>query len=297
MQKATLYREIKSYAIITFFLALYSVSIVGFVINSGIVSGGINGLSTLIYYASAKYIPVGYASFVLNGVLLLIALKILGRGFGAKTVYAIFMISFFITLAQIYIKEPFLEDVTLSTVIGGAMIGLCLGTIFNYGGSTGGTDIVAMIVNKYREVSPGRVILYADILIIGSGFIVFYFFMDKTALESFRILIYGFVSVGVASYTIDLIVLGQQQSVQMLIFSKKHDELADEIGTNLHRGVTMINGQGWYTKEETKILLVVTRKNEMQDVLRLVKSIDPQAFTSIGTVTGVYGQGFSQIKN
>ncbi len=297
MQKATIFREVKSYAIITFFLALYSLSIVGFVINSGVVSGGVNGLGTLIYYGTGKLIPVGYSSFVINGILLLIALKIIGAGFGAKTVYAIFAISFFITLAQKYITTPFLEDVTLSTVIGGALIGFSLGSVFNQGGSTGGTDIVAMIVNKFREVSPGRVILYLDIFIIGSGFIVFYFFLDKTALEAFRIMVYGFITVAVCSYTIDLVVLGQQQSVQMFIFSKKHEEIANQISTNLHRGVTLIHGKGWYTKEETEVLMVVTRKNEMQDVLRLVKSIDPQAFTSIGAVTGVYGQGFSQIKS
>jgi uncharacterized membrane-anchored protein YitT (DUF2179 family) len=297
MQKTDLFREIKSYVIITFFLALYSVSIVGFVINAEIVSGGVNGFATLIYYFSGKYIPVGYSSFVLNGILLLIALKILGKGFGIKTVYAIFMISFFITIAQKYITMPFLDDITLSALIGGIMIGVCIGSVFNYGGSTGGTDILALIVNKYREVSPGRVILYADIFIIGSGFLVFYFFLDKTALEAFRILIYGFIIMAVSAYVIDLIVLGQQQSVQMLIFSKKHEEIAEKIGTNLHRGVTMIHGKGLYTKEETEILMVVTRKNEMQDVLRLIKTIDPQAFTSIGAVTGVYGQGFSQIKN
>ncbi|MDR0437328.1 MAG: YitT family protein, partial [Bacteroidales bacterium] len=152
MQKNTLTQEFKNYAVITFFLALYAVSLVGFIINHKIVGGGVSGLGTLIYYASGKFIPVGVTSLIINGALLLIALKVLGRGFGAKTVYAIFMISFFITLAQEYITEPFLEDVTLSTVIGGAMIGLCLGSIFNHGGSTGGTDIVAMIVNKYREV-------------------------------------------------------------------------------------------------------------------------------------------------
>jgi uncharacterized membrane-anchored protein YitT (DUF2179 family) len=296
MIKTTIFQEVKSYAIITFFLALYAVSIVGFIINTGIVSGGVTGFGTLIYYASGKLIPVGYTSLAINGILLLIALKILGRGFGAKTVYAIFMISLFITVAQKYITEPFLDDVTLSTIIGGAMIGFCLGSVFNQGGSTGGTDIVAMIVNKYREVSPGRVILYLDIFIIGSGFIVFHFFLDKTVLEAFRILVYGFISVAVCSYTVDLMVLGEQQSVQMFIFSKKHEEIANEIGTNLHRGVTVIHGKGWYTKEETEILIVVIRKNEMHDVLRIVKRVDSQAFTSIGTVTGVYGKGFSQFK-
>ena len=297
MQKTTILKEVKVYAIITFFLALYAVSIVGFIINAEIVGGGVNGLGTLIYFASGKLIPVGYITFVINGGLLLIALKVLGRGFGAKTVYAVFMLPFFMTLAQSIFKQPFLEEVTLSVVIGGAMVGLCLGTIFTYGGSTGGTDIVAMIVNKYREVSPGRVILLIDVCIIGSGFVVFYFFLDKSALEAFRIMVYGFVVIVVASFTIDKIVLGEQQSVQMFIFSKKHDEIANDIGTNLHRGVTLIHGKGWYTKEETDILMVIVRKNEMQDVLRIVKSIDPQAFTSIGAVSGVYGQGFSQIKN
>jgi uncharacterized membrane-anchored protein YitT (DUF2179 family) len=297
MQKITVFQEFKSYAIITFFLALYSVSIVGFIINTGIVGGGLTGFGTLIFYLSGKIIPVGYTTFVINGILLLIALKILGKSFGAKTIYAIFMISLFITLAQKYITEPFLDDMTLSTVIGGALVGFCLGSVFNQGGSTGGTDIVAMIVNKYRNVSPGRVILYADIFVIGSAFIVFHFFMDKTVLEAFRLIVYGFISVAVTSYTIDLIVLGQQQSVQMFIFSKKHNEIADNITTNLHRGVTVIHGKGWYTKEETEVLMVIVRKTEMRNVLNIVKSIDPQAFTSIGAVTDVYGKGFSQIKN
>jgi uncharacterized membrane-anchored protein YitT (DUF2179 family) len=297
MRKINILQEIKTYTIITFFLALYAVAIVGFVINAEIVSGGVNGIGSLVYFASGKLIPVGYTFFVVNAILLFIAVKVLGRGFGAKTVYAIFMVSLFVTLAQKIFTQPFLDDITLSTVIGGALIGLSLGSIFTYGGSTGGTDIVAMIVNKYREVSPGRVILYLDIFIIGSGFIVFYFFLDRTVLEAFRIMVYGFVTVAVASYTIDKIVLGDQQSVQMFIFSKKHEEIADAIGNNLHRGVTMIHGKGWYTKEETEILMVVVRKNELQDVLRIVKTTDPQAFTSIGSVSGVYGQGFSQIKN
>jgi uncharacterized membrane-anchored protein YitT (DUF2179 family) len=228
---------------------------------------------------------------------LLIALKILGKSFGAKTIYAIFIISLFITLAQKYITEPFLDDVTLSTVIGGALIGFCLGSVFNQGGSTGGTDIVAMIINKYRNVGPGRLILYIDIVVIGTAFFVFHFFMEKTILEAFRLIVYGFISVVVASFTIDFIVMGQQQSVQMFIFSKKHDEIADYITTNLHRGVTLIHGKGWYSKEETEILMVIVRKTEMRNVLNVVKTIDPQAFTSIGAVTDVYGQGFSQIKN
>ncbi|MCL2028459.1 MAG: YitT family protein [Bacteroidales bacterium] len=297
MQKTTFFKEFKSYTIITFFLALYSVSIVGFIINSGIVGGGLTGFGTMIYYLSGKLIPVGYSTFLINSILLLIALKVLGKNFGAKTIYAIFLISLFITLAQRYITEPFLDDVTLSTVIGGAIVGFCLGSVFNQGGSSGGTDIVAMIVNKYREISPGRMIFYMDIFIIGSAFMVFHFFMDKTILEAFRLVVYGFISIAVSSYTIDWTMLGQQQSVQMFIFSKKHDDIASAIGTNLHRGVTLIHGKGWYTKEETEILLVIVRKTEMRDVLQIVKRVDPHAFTSIGTVTDVYGQGFSQIKN
>ncbi|MDR2512113.1 MAG: YitT family protein [Bacteroidales bacterium] len=295
--KNTFLSEMKRYVIITFFLAVYSFSLVGFIINSEIVSGGVNGIGILLYYASGHHIQVGYTTFIINAILLIFAWRILGKSFTVKTIFGFVMIAIFINLAQSILKEPFLpNDKTLSAVIGGIIAGFCLGMIFKMGGSTGGTDILAMLINKYRDISPGKVILYADIVIIGSSLLVFHFGMGSTWLEAFRVIVYGFVIMGVCSYTIDLVLLGSQQSVQVFIFSKKHEQIADYISHEMHRGVTIINGEGWYTKKETNILLVVIYKREMSEILKTIRSIDPEAFTSIGTVTGVYGKGFSTIK-
>ncbi|MDE5560061.1 MAG: YitT family protein [Bacteroidales bacterium] len=171
-----------------------------------------------------------------------------------------------------------------------------MGTAFNYGGSTGGTDIVALIITKFHNVSPGRVILYCDLCIISSSFIVFYYFLGKTPEESLRVVLYGFVVMTVTSYTIDLIVLGAQSSVQMLISSRKHEEIAEMISTEMHRGVTLLDAKGFYSKEQSNVLFAVVRKYEMQNVLRRIRDIDPDAFTSVTQATGVYGKGFQALK-
>lgn len=290
-------REIKSYIIITFCLALYAFGLVTFIINSEIVSGGVNGISTLIFYATAKTIPVAVSAFVINMVLLLIGFKILGKAFGFKTIYAIVMLSVFVAMWTGIITTPILaDDKFLSAVIGGALIGISIGTAFNYGGSTGGTDIVALIVSKYRNVSPGRVILICDIFIISSSFIVFHYFNGHPAADSVRVVLYGFVVMAVTSYTIDLIVLGSQQSVQILVNSARHQQIAEMITAEKHRGVTLLHAEGYYTKNETSVLLVVVRKYELQSILRRIKDIDPNAFMSITNATGVFGKGFEHIK-
>ncbi|MDE6112000.1 MAG: YitT family protein [Bacteroidales bacterium] len=297
LDKKQIKREVKSYIVITLCLCIYAFALVMFIINSNIVSGGVNGIATLLYYASGHRIPVGISAFVINAVLLVIGFKILGNAFGFKTIWAIFFLSFFVTIWQGLLKQPVLDqDPFLSAVIGGALIGLAVGTAFNYGGSTGGTDIVALIITKFHNVSPGRVILYCDLCIISSSFIVFYYFLGKTPEESLRVVLYGFVVMTVTSYTIDLIVMGAQSSVQMLISSRKHEEIAKMISTEMHRGVTLLDAKGFYSKEQSNVLFAVVRKYEMQNVLRRIRDIDPDAFTSVTQATGVYGKGFQALK-
>ncbi|MDE6307490.1 MAG: YitT family protein [Bacteroidales bacterium] len=297
LDKKQIKREVKSYIVITLCLCIYAFALVMFIINSNIVSGGVNGIATLLYYASGHRIPVGISAFVINAVLLVIGFKILGNAFGFKTIWAIFFLSFFVTIWQGLLKQPVLDqDPFLSAVIGGALIGLAVGTAFNYGGSTGGTDIVALIITKFHNVSPGRVILYCDLCIISSSFIVFYYFLGKTPEESLRVVLYGFVVMTVTSYTIDLIVLGAQSSVQMLISSRKHEEIAKMISTEMHRGVTLLDAKGFYSKEQSNVVFAVVRKYEMQNVLRRIRDIDPDAFTSVTQATGVYGKGFQALK-
>ena len=291
-------REIKSYVFITFCLALYAFGLVTFIINSGIVSGGVNGIATLIFYATNKTIPVAASAFVINMVLLLIGFKILGKGFGFKTIYACIMLSVFVAMWTGIIGDfPLLaDDKLLSAVIGGALIGLTIGIYFNYGGSTGGTDIIALIVSKFYNISPGRVILLCDIFIISSSFLVFHVFNGHPVDESIRVVLYGFVVMAVTSYTIDLIVLGSRASVQILVNSTKYREIADMIVDEKKRGVTLLHAEGYYSKQESQVLLLVVRKYELQSILRRIKDIDPNAFMSITNATGVYGKGFDNIK-
>ena len=175
----------------------------------------------------------------------------------------------------------------MATVIGGILSGAGVGIVFSQGGSTGGTDIIAMMINKKYNISLGRLILYMDIFIIASSFLLF---------GSIEKIVYGYVSMGITSYVIDLILEGSNQSYQIFVFSKKHEEIASRISTEVGRGITLINGQGWYSKEEMKVLLVLVKKYESSHTLRIIKEVDPSAFISLGSVMGVYGEGFDRIK-
>jgi uncharacterized membrane-anchored protein YitT (DUF2179 family) len=299
LTKQQLYREIKSYIIITLCLCIYAFGLVAFIIKPEIVGGGVNGLCTLLYYATGKVIPVGASALVINIILLLIGFRILGNKFGIKTIFAIFVLSFFIEMWQGVLEAhpPFLGDNKFfSALVGGILSGFAVGTAFNYGGSTGGTDIIALIITKYKNISPGRIILYCDILIISSSFFVFHYSLGNTTAESVSIVLYGFVVMAVVSYTVDMIVFGAKQSVQLLVLSTKHEELAEMISKEIKHGVTFLHGKGYYTKEEREVLLLIVKKYELQDLLRRVKDIDPTAFISISDASGVYGRGFDNIK-
>lgn len=276
---------IKTYSIITFGLFLHALGWTAFLIPGKIVGGGISGLAASIFYATG--IPAGYPYLAINAVLIIIAIRMLGASFGIKTIYSVIMISIFLTIQQKFITEPIITEGFMTTVLGGLLGGAGIGIVFSQGGSTGGTDIIAMIITKYRNISPGIVILYCDIIIISSSYFLFH---------SVEKLVYGFVTMGVVSYTIDLILNGSKQSIQLMIFSRNHEQIAEEITKKVRRGVTVLDGEGWYTKKPTKIIITVVRKNEAAEVQRIVKEWDPDAFISQGAVMGVYGKGFEQMR-
>ena len=276
---------VKDYVIITFGLLAFTMGWVLFLIPAEITGGGISGVGVVIYYAIK--IPVSVSFLAINVVLVLVAIKILGANFGIKTIYSIAVLTVFFAVFQNILKEPIVDDTFLSAVLGGMAGGIGLGTVFSRGGSTGGTDIFAMIVNKYRNISPGRVILYCDVLIIASSYFVF---------ESPEKLVYGYVSMWVVAYSLDSFLSGANRSAQMFIVSKKYEEIADFINNEAIRGVTVLNGTGWYTKEDTRVVMSVVRKRETSSIFRKIKEIDPEAFISMGSVMGVYGQGFEKLK-
>ena len=285
MLKYFTFSAVRSHFIITFGLLLNALAWTAFLIPAEITGGGITGVSTLIFYATG--FPLGIMYLIINAILILISIKILGTNFGVKTIFSVVVLAFFLSLLQRYINKPIVNDTFLSTVIGGILGGAGIGIVFSQGSSTGGTDIIAMIINKYRNINPGRVILYLDIFIIASSFLIF---------GSLEKIVYGYVAMGLTSYTIDLLFTGSKQSVQMFIFSKKYDLIADRIGKELGRGVTIIDGHGWYTGEETKVLLVMVKKPEASSIFRIIKEVDQNAFMSVNNVMGVYGQGFERIR-
>ncbi|WP_167605174.1 YitT family protein [Maribellus sediminis] len=280
-----LFKVIEDYGIMTFGLFLFAMSWVVFIIPAQITGGGVSGVAAVLYYATK--IPVSITYLSINAVLVIIAIKVLGANFGVKTIYSILVITAFFAIFQNLVKQPLVDDMFLSSVLGGGLSGIGLGLVFSRGGSTGGTDIIAMIITKYRNVSPGRVIMLCDVIIIGSVFLVF---------RSVEKMVYGYVVMWVVSYALDSFLSGANRSAQMFIISKKYEEISEFINKEAIRGVTLLEGSGWYTKQNVKVIMSVVRKKETGAIFRKIKHIDPDAFISMGSVMGVYGQGFDKLK-
>ena len=293
--------EVKDYMFIALGLAIYTVAFTVFLMPYQIVAGGVTGLSAIIYYATGFHLENTY--IIINGILLLVALKILGWRFLMKTIFAIFCLYFTLMIAQDIIPKqenglPFKlmgegQDF-MSMIIGCVLTGIALATVFTNNGSTGGTDIIAASVNKYHpNVSLGNVLIAADFCIIGS---CMFFPQFGTYLERAHKVMFGFCVMAMENYTLDYVMNARRQSVQFMIFSKKWQEIANAIGTQMNHGVTILDGHGWYTGQDMKVLCILAKKNESINIFRLIKMIDPQAFVSQSSVIGVYGEGFDEMR-
>ena len=291
MKSQLLFRNIRQYAIMGFGLLIFSVAWTAFLLPHQISGSGVSGIGAIIFYATG--IPMGYTYFAINMVLLLVAFRILGPGFGIKTLFGIVVGALLLSLLQSLIPGPVVQDKFMSAIIGGGLCGVGLGAIFSQGGSTGGTDIIAMIVTKYRNTSPGRVILLCDVFIISSSYVIL---TNMESAQRIETMVYGFVTMAIQAYAIDAVLSGNRQSLQIFIFSKHYEQIADQITNSLRRGVTVIDGVGWYSKDNLKVVITLVRKNEASDVYRLIKEIDKKAFITVANVMGVYGKGFEQIK-
>lgn len=282
----------RALSIIVFGLFLYALSWTAFLLPHKITGGGVSGIGALVYYATG--FPLGYTYFIINVGLILIAIKVLGASFGVKTIFGVVTGSILLSVLQSLIHLPVIEDKFLSAIIGGILAGVGLGIIFTQGGSTGGTDIIAMIINKYRNISPGRVILLCDVFIIGASFLVL---TELVPVKRIETIVYGYVAMAITAYAIDAVLSGSRQSVQIFIFSKSYAEIADRITNEMNRGVTVVDGTGWYTKESQKVVITLVRKHEASDIYKIIKEIDSDAFISVANVMGVYGHGFERIRS
>jgi len=277
----------KDYLNITIGLLIYAIGLIGFIKPVAVVTGGLTGISLLVEYATNGKIPLQYTYFFINVALLLVALKILGFKFLIKTIYGVLVLTLLLSIFQKIITKPLVENEPLmSALIGGMMCGAGIGFVFNANGSTGGTDIIAAIINKYKNIAFGRGIMFCDFIIICCSYFVF---------QDFIKIVHGLIVMGVMTYTIDMVINGFRQSVQFFIFSDKYEIIADAINIELNRGCTVLDGTGWYSKEPKKVIVLLARRSEAAGIFRMIKSIDENAFISQGVVRGVWGQGFDQI--
>ena len=281
-----------------------------FLIPHEVAGGGATGIAAIVMYATKGLlpaevqaffytlgmesvgggIPITVTFFAINALLLIASIKILGFQFSIRSIFGVLCLTvwLWIPFRDLYFNltgEPFpLFDPFMSSIMAGLILGIGMGLAFTNNGSSGGTDIIAKIINKYRTITLGRALLFTDIMIIcSSGF------LPGAGIDR---VIYGLITMIVTSVTLDMYINGIRQSVQFFIFSSKYNEIADSITQKAHRGVTILNGQGWYSKEEIKIVIVVTRKNESIQIFRIINEIDPNAFISQSSVIGVYGKGF-----
>ncbi|MGL4518188.1 MAG: YitT family protein [Phocaeicola sp.] len=286
-RKQRMVRELRDYLTIALGMLMYSIGWTVFLLPNDITTGGVPGIASIVYFASG--FPVQYTYFAINAVLLVASLVILGWKFSVKTIFAVFTMTMILPIIQDLTGDLALlnDQPFMACVIGASFCGGGIGVAFSANGSSGGTDILAAIVNKYRDITLGRVILITDMVIIISSYF---------ALQDWEKVVYGFATLYICSFVLDQVVNSVRQSVQFFIISKKHEEIGHRINKDLGRGVTIIDGVGCYTKANVKMMFVLAKKRESTTIFRLIKDIDPHAFVSQSAVIGVFGEGFDRIK-
>ena len=274
-------------------MAVYSLGWAAFLLPYHITTGGMAGMFAIVYYVTG--FPMSYAILIANGILLVFALWQLGWKFTIKTAYAVLALSAYLQLGQDMMTA---DDGTMmqllgegqdsmACVLGAVLNGLGIGIVFLSGGSTGGWDVIAAIINKYRNVSLGRVLLYLDFLVIASCWPIFH---------DWRMVVFGYVTLAIYTYVLDMLINSARQDVQFIIFTNKPDEISQRIITETCHSVTSMNGEGYYSRQSIKVLITIVHKRESVTILRMIKETDPDAFVSQSRAEGVYGNGFKAIR-
>lgn len=294
-----LFTNFKDMAILVVFLAIGAFGFTAFILPHKVIMGGLTGVGTLVYFATNETIPVAVTQYAMNLILLSIAYKVVGKGFVMRTIFGATLYSLFIGMMEgVFMSiDPLIPDPTVSILLGGILCGLGIGTVFVHNGSTGGTDIVAAMVSKVSNQSIGRTMIYVDMVIVSmSIFLPFDGTLQERLQARVPTVVYGLMVTYAIAFITDMIINTNRQAVQFTIFSRRWEEIATAINMEAHRGVTVTDGQGWYSKEQVKVLTVYCRKIEAVTIFRIVKSIDADAFITQTNTNGVYGKGFDVMK-
>ena len=298
--RANLFTNLKDYLFIILGLFLYGFGFTAFILPHEIVIGGLSGVGTLVYFATGGVIPVAATQYACNLLLLSFAFKIVGKTFVFRTIFGATVISLAIGIFEaifMNLSHPLIPDVSMSAILGAILCGLGVGLCFVHNGSSGGTDIIAAMVSKVSNVSIGRTMIFTDMIIVTlSIFLPFDGDFQQRIESRVPLIVYGWVITFIVAYMTDMVINTNRQATQFIIFSRKWSEIADMINSEAHRGVTVLDGEGWYSKQEVKILMVWCRKIESVTIFRIVKSVDDNAFITQANVNGVYGKGFDTMK-
>jgi uncharacterized membrane-anchored protein YitT (DUF2179 family) len=279
-------KEINNWFFICIGLAVFAFGWTAFLIPHNMTGGGVSGIAAVIYFATG-FIPVGMSTLILNLILAGIAWRVLGKKFVINSVICTLILSFFLNVGQLVFTQPLVDDVFMCALIGAGLAGFGVGLALNYGGNTGGTDIIVLMINKYRNASYGRVTLYLNIGIVLSSYL---------SVGSIEKLVYSIVVMFAYTFISDIIIDGFKQTFQFLVFSSKNKEIAEKINSEIHRGATFIKGYGSYSKEESDILLIIAHRTDKVNIIRIIKQIDDTSFISISKANSVFGKNFEQLK-
>lgn len=279
-------REVKNYIFIIIGLAIFAFGWAAFLLPYGVAGGGVAGAAAIIYFVNNS-IPVGVSTFIMNAILIAVAWKILGPKFCINSLICTFILSGFLSIFQPMVKSPLVDDMFMSVIIGSTMAAFGVGMSINWGGNTGGIDIIALMIGKYRNISYGRVSLAVNLIIVGSTYFIF---------NDIERLVYSFVVLFVSIIVSDIVIDGYRQTYQFMVFSKKNDEIAKKINTTLHRGASFLRGYGSFNHQESDVLLIVSHKTDKSAITRIIKDIDPDAFITITKTASVFGKNFDNIK-
>ncbi len=294
-EKIDVKKVLRDYFMLTMACFFFAMAWECFLIPNGMGAGGMMGLCTVIQYATAGFIKAQYSYVVINAVLIIIAVLLMGIGFGFKTIYCIAVSTLAMGLVSrlgVLHCVPggffYIQERVLIPIVAGVFEAVGIGLVLRYGGSTGGTDIVALMVNKYWPVSLSMAFLVADLVICA----MLLFLPDK----NFSDMCYALEEVVVFSMMIDTVVGGKRSSYQLMVFSEKYGEIADHIIQNMDRGVTVLKAQGWFTKKEKNVLYILISQRELPSLTKVIRETDPKAFMSVSPTNNVYGEGFEEIK-
>jgi len=291
-------KTVREYLFMTVGLLIYSFGWIACIKPMEVAAGGGTGLSMILSHTASDLwgvdIGIGTVFLVLNVFLLLLSGLTVGWDFGFKTLYCIVAASVFMSLMEPYFMTHYppsgevlgLDNKLLTVILGALLAGAGMAVCFTAGGATGGTDIVAKIIHTHWGIAYGKVIIYSDILIIGSTLLVGYELAD---------VVYGYIVTVVVGTTVDLLMAGSQQSSQIFIVTSDYDRMAEAMLHEADRGATLIDATGGYSGHEIRIVMVVCYKRDAGHILRIARDIDPKAFVTIASVSGTYGEGFRKL--